>query len=267
MSMTEQEYRSHPAISRSELWLFSESPQKFRYMKDNPPEPTPALLFGQVFHKLALEPGTFTAEFSVAPVVDRRTAAGKKEWQEFVEASAGKTVISADMFEQASAMVNSLNSVPLAVKLLGGVHEAPFFWMDATTGEPCKCRADCLNTKYSQPIIVDLKSSNDASTETFSKDAVKYGYDLQSAMYSDGVEANIRRKPLFVFIVVEKNPPYAVNILQADDLFIQRGKNLFMDFISEYHYCKQSGNWYGYMGRNCQINNLALPAWAAKELT
>lgn len=265
--MTEQEYRSHPAVSRSDLWLFSESPQKFRYAKDNPQEPTPALLFGQVFHKLALEPDTFDTEFSVAPVVDRRTSSGKKEWQDFIEASSGKTVISAEMLEQASAMVNSINTVPLAVKLLDGVHEIPFFWTDAITGEPCKCRADCLNTKYSQPIIVDLKSASDASTETFSKDAVKYGYDLQSAMYSDGVEANIRRKPLFVFIVVEKNPPYAVNILQADDLFIQRGKILFQDFINEYHYCKQSGNWYGYMGRTCQINNLSLPAWLAKELT
>lgn len=266
--MTEHEYRSHPAISRSDLWLFHESPQKFKYTRENPSAsaPAPALLFGQAFHKLVLEPDDFDATFAVAPNVDRRTAAGKQAWSEFVWASIGKTVISPEMHEQATAMAAAVRSIPLAVKLLGGDKETPFFWTDRATGEPCKCRTDCLNVKYSQPIIVDLKSANDASTDTFSRDAVKYGYDLQSAMYADGVEANIHATPLFVFIVVEKTPPYAVNILQADDLFIQRGRNLFSEFINEYHYCKQSGNWYGYMGRDNQINNLALPAWAAKEM-
>ena len=69
--MTEKEYRAHPAISRSELWRFHESPQKFKYAKDNPPAPTPALLFGQVFHKLALEPETFSEEFIAAPAHKR----------------------------------------------------------------------------------------------------------------------------------------------------------------------------------------------------
>lgn len=81
--MTEKEYREHPAISRSELWKFRESPQKFKYAKEHPPEPTPALLFGQVFHKLALEPETFSEEFIAAPEIDRRTKDGKAAWQEF----------------------------------------------------------------------------------------------------------------------------------------------------------------------------------------
>lgn len=265
--MTEQEYRSHPAISRSELWRFHESPQKFRYAKDHPEEPTAALLFGQVFHKLALEPDSFGDEFAVAPSVDRRTSDGKQAWSEFLDKVDGRTVVPTEMLEQAAEMVAALGSVPLAVKLLDGAHETPFFWVDSLTGEQCKCRTDCLNTRYSQSIIVDLKSANDASTEAFMRDAVKYGYDLQAAMYSSGVEANTGKRPLFVFIAVEKNPPYAVNILQADELFIRRGENLFREYIEEYHYCKKSGNWYGYLGRDSQINNLSLPLWLAKELT
>lgn len=264
--MTEYEYRAHPAVSRSELWLLHDSPQKFRYNKDNPSEPAPALLFGQVFHKIALEPETFKDEFAIAPVVDRRSAAGKQKWEEFLEHSEGKQVISPDIYEQATEMCAALLSVPLAVKLLDGAKETSYFWTDAITGEDCKCRTDCLNMKYSDPIIVDLKSANDASTEAFTKDAVKYGYDLQAAMYSAGVEANIGRKPLFVFIVVEKKPPYAVNILQADELFVQHGEMLFREYLSDYHYCRQSNNWYGYLGKDNQINNLALPAWLAKEL-
>lgn len=264
--MTEKEYREHPAISRSELFRIRESPLKLKYFKEHPEPPTPALLFGQAFHKLALEPDTFFDEFSVAPDVDRRTKDGKAAWSEFLDQAAAKTVITKEMYDQAKEMCDSLNADPFARKLLNGKREIPFFWAERRTGEECKCRVDCLNTQYSQPIVVDVKSTTDASTDAFIRDAIKYGYDFQAAMYSDGVEQNIGQRPLFVFIAVEKDPPYAVNILQADELLLRRGDNLFREYIGIYHDCRKTGNWYGYLGKNNQINNLALPAYLAREV-
>ena len=81
--MTEQEYRQHPAISRSELFKISESPEKFKYYREHPEEPTPALVFGQLFHAMALTPETVLEQFAVMPNVDRRTKAGKDEFAEF----------------------------------------------------------------------------------------------------------------------------------------------------------------------------------------
>lgn len=265
--MTEQEYRQHPAVSRSDLWKLQESPQKFKYAKEHPEAPTPAQLFGQVFHKMALEYDTFYEEFAVAPMCDRRTKAGKKEWEEFCAASEGKTVVPFEMFDQAAAMCMSLSKVDLAMKLMGNSKkEVPFFWTDDLTGEECKCRVDCLNTSLRQPVVVDLKTTEDASTEAFMRHAVNYGYDFQAAMYSEGVERSIQQKPLFVFIAVEKKPPYAVNILQADDKFILRGQKIHRELLDTYHECRVSGNWYGYLGKDNQINCLALPAWAAREM-
>ena len=114
--------------------------------------------------------------------------------------------------------------------------------------------------------MVDLKSTENAETEAFMKSAIKYGYDFQSAMYSKGVEVNKGKKPLFVFIAIEKTAPHAINILQADELFIRRGYDLFREYIGIYHDCKQTNNWYGYLGKFNQINNLALPAYLAKEV-
>lgn len=265
--MTEKEYRSHPAISRSELWQIHDSPQKFRYFKEHPDEPTSALLFGQAFHKMALEPDTFDLEFAVMPDVDRRTKDGKQLWADFLEQAENKTIIPTEMYEQAKAMREALAAVPFAQKLLNGRREVAFFWEDERTGEECKCRVDCLNTQYSQPIVVDVKSTTDASTDAFIRDAIKYGYDFQAAMYAEGVSKHIQQRPLFVFIAVEKTPPYAVNILQADELLLQRGQNIFRECIETYHDCRISGNWYGYLGKNNQINTLALPAWLAKDVT
>lgn len=264
--MTDREYRQHPAVSRSELWKIRESPQKFRWAQEHPEEPTPALLFGQLFHKMLLEPSDLYKDFAVAPNVDRRTKAGKAEWADFVEQNGDKAIVTAEMISQALAMCSAVEAEPLAVKLLTGEHEKTFFWSDDLTGEPCKCRVDCLNTTYSQPIIVDVKTTTDASTDAFIRDTVKYGYDFQAAMYSEGVERNTGKKPLFVFVVVEKDPPHAVNILQADDLLLRRGYDLFREYIGIYHECRMSGNWYGYLGKLNQINTLALPAWLAKEV-
>lgn len=264
--MTEQEYRSHPAVSRSELWRIHESPQKFRYQKDHPGDPTPALLFGQVFHKLALEPETFAQEYVVAPECNRRTKEGRQTWESFLESSQGKTVIPAELYAQAASMCESLSAVPFAVKLLNGRRELPFFWKDELTGEECKCRVDCLIENFSRPVVVDLKSTTDASTDGFIRSAINYGYDFQAAMYCEGVEANIKKAPMFVFIAVEKEPPYAVNIMQADELLLRHGFGLYRSLLDTYHDCKQTGNWYGYLGKNNQINTLALPAWLAKEV-
>jgi hypothetical protein len=262
--MNEHEYRSHPAISRSELFKIKESPEKFKYSRENPEPPTPSLIFGQLFHAMALQPETVDENFIMAPDVDRRTKAGKEAYIQFEREAAGKTIITADMAQQAKEMCDALNSNEYARKLLQGAKEVEFFWTDDLTGEECKCRVDALTALNGLDIIVDLKTAASADTEAFTKDAVKYGYDFQSAMYKEGVDRNTGKNHVFVFIVIEKTPPYAINILQADELFVRRGYDIFRELIGVYHDCKQTGNWYGYLGKFNQINSLALPAWLAK---
>ena len=267
--MTEKEYRTHPAISRSELWRIAESPEKFKYYRENPEPPTPALLFGQLFHKMALEPDTVWEEFAVAPAIDRRTKDGKAAYAAFLTESEGKAILTQEDFARAREMCDALERNDFARKLLNGEREKPFFWLDDLTWEECKCRVDCLSEigkDGKDLVIVDVKSAESAETEAFTRAAIKYGYDFQSAMYCEGVKVRTGREPLFVFIAVEKKPPYAVNILQADKLFIRRGYDAFRELLGVYHDCKQTGNFYGYLGRSNQINNLALPAWLAKEV-
>ncbi len=264
--MTEKEYREHPAISRSELFKISESPEKFKYYREHPEEPTAVLLFGQLFHAMVLQPETVWEQFAVMPNVDRRTKAGKEAFAEFEQQAEGKTIVSFDMVEQATAMCEALNKNEFVKKLLKGEKEKPFFWVDEMTGEECKCRTDVLTELGENLIIVDLKSTDNAETEAFIKSAIRYGYDFQSAYYTEGVKVNTGREPLFVFIAIEKKPPYAINILQADKLLIRRGYDLFREYLGIYHECKTTDNWWGYLGRYNQINNLALPAYLAKEV-
>ena len=265
-TLTEKEYRDIPAISRSELFLMAQSPEKFKYARENPSEPTPALLLGQVFHKMVLQPDTLTDEYAKCISVDRRTKQGKEEFDKFFDENKEKIIIGAEMWEKCSQMADAVAQNHLAKKLLSGEKEVPFFWTDDLTGEKCKCRADCITQIEDMTICVDVKSASDASSDAFMKAAIKHGYDLQAGMYTDGITRNINKDIRFVFLIVEKEPPYAINIMQADELFVKRGYDLFREYIGMYHECKQTDNWYGYLGKSGIINNLGLPAYLAKEI-
>lgn len=266
--MTEKEYRSSEGISRSELWRLNPrnggTPEKFQYAKEHPDEPTSAMVFGTVVHKLLLEPQSFCDEFAVAPQIDRRTKDGKAAYADFLARVGDKTVVSSDDCATALMMVDALNGTPFVKALLDdAIHEHCIRWTDEMTGETCKIRCDSVKLMSDgTPIIVDYKTTTDASADGFVRKALSLGYDFQSGMYCEGAEHEFGKAPRFVFIAQEKTEPYAVNIFEADDAFIQRGKDIFRELIGIYHECKTLDNWWGYLGKNTMISKLTLPTWA-----
>lgn len=263
--MTEKEYNQAPGIRRSLLWELRKSPAHLKWRMDNPPEATPALIFGQALHAAVLTPEDYGSQFAVMPNVDRRTKAGREAWDAAGAQAQGRTQIAFDWAEQIAAMVQAVRGNPMAARLLDGPHETSYFWADTLTGEACKCRTDAETDIGNMHLIVDLKSCQDASTDAFMRDALHYGYDVQAAMYTDGYKAVTGREASFVFIAVEKNPPYAVNILQADTLFMQHGQDRYRHLLGLYHECRQRNQWPGYTGFDGDIASLGLPAWLAKD--
>lgn len=259
--MTEQEYRQHPAVSRSDLWRLKDSPEKFKFYRENPVEPTQALIFGQLFHAVVLQPEQVQEMFAVAPDCDKRTKAGREEYAAFVESAQGKTVVTLEQMAEAQKMCDAVKRHTLASKLLGGVHEKEYLWTDEITGENCKCRADIVTEVGGMPLVVDLKTTTDASTDGFTREALRYGYDFQAAMYLEGVNKVTECEHNFVIIAIEKTPPYAVNVLLAPRQFVQHGYGTFRELIEIYHDCKQSGVWYGYNGKDNMLGELLLPSW------
>lgn len=274
--MTESEYRSKPGISRSELWKLMESPEKFKYYQEHPVPMTPAFIFGAAAHKQMLDPETWGDEFAVSPIIDRRTKDGKAQYADWLDQVVGREIISKDEYDTITQMVSVARGIPFVTKLLAGEKETPLFWTDDLTGEPCKARLDCVTMIADKPVIVDYKTTNDASTDGFMRSAIKYGYTFQAGMYLEGFCQTTYHKsilsllgseqcPLFVFIVQEKTPPYSVNICQADDVFIRYGYDIFRQLIGMYKDCKDNDNFFGYMGKYNIINNLSIPAYLAKE--
>ena len=80
-------------ISKSGLDLINRAPAHYyeRYLNPaaNPQKETPALVIGSAVHCAVLEPEEFGKRYAVGPRVDRRTKAGKEEWEAFLQTSAG----------------------------------------------------------------------------------------------------------------------------------------------------------------------------------
>ena len=296
LKISNKDYRAREGISSTELKKIMKSPMHYRHWKDTPEETdTPSLLFGRAAHKYILETYDFYNEFEVAQDFKYQTKEDKKATQEFVGAKAmelgkgeewdnfivtnpkkdevvafyrmlvaDKDIITQEQFEQIDAMRNAMLSTPFVSKLINGEHEISFFWEDEETGLTCKCRPDSMNDKLH--IVVDYKTCEDAETEAFMRNAIKLGYDVQASYYLDGVKANTGEDYIFVFIAQEKKPPYAVNILQASDVFIRSGRETYKALLETYKECSESGNWYGYMGENNEINNLGVPKWIENML-
>jgi hypothetical protein len=262
--ISNKEYRQRPGISSSELKKIMITPAHYKHWKDNPQEDTPALLFGRSAHKYILETYDFYTEFAVAPNCDRRTKEGKETWNKFVADSEGKDVITQEQFEQIEEMRKVMLATPFVSKLINGEHEISYFWVDEDTGLECKVRPDSINHKLK--IVVDYKTCDNAETEHFMKQAIRLGYDLQSSYYLDGVKANTGKDYVFVFIAQEKKPPYAVNILQADDIFIRSGREVYKAMLQTYKECSETGVWYGYLGEKNEINSLGVPKWIENML-
>lgn len=257
------QYHAHPAISRSKLWRANESPANYRYFLDHPPEQTAAMALGAAFHKLTLEPESFDAEYVTMPYgITRYSAQGKTICQAAKEA--GRVALLYTEREKIEGMKDALLRNPKAAFFIErGLKEYSIFWEDPETGEDLKCRPDLLIADGDLNLVIDLKSCESADTDRFTRDAVNLGYFMQSAMYIEGVRTVFPGEYSFLFLAVEKTPPYAVNILQADRACIDYGRVQFHDLLETVHKCRKSGKWYGKNGEGNNINTMYLPSWVS----
>lgn len=266
-SISNAEYRKKEGVSSSDLKKMMKSMAHYKYYKDHPEDSdSEALQFGRAYHKLMLEPDDFDNEFAVSPKFDRRTKEGKAAAEEFAKKAEGKEVINEETYQKLLEMQKALYDTPFVKLLIKGEHEKSFFWTDEKTGIPCKCRPDSHGQIKDEYICIDLKTTNDAETDKFMKDALKFGYDIQTAHYCEGLE-NAYGKPFkFIFIAQEKTAPYLVNVLQADDYFMASGKELRDTLLEQYKKCSENNEWPGYMGKDSGINSLSVPEWLKNSL-
>jgi exodeoxyribonuclease VIII len=204
------------------------------------------------------EPEVFARSVIVCPEgIDRRTSAGKADWAAFELEAEGREIITNEEGAKLAAIRDAVRSHPAAAKALAGspVIEQSIFWDEDSIS--CRCRPDCVTEKG---VIVDLKTTRDASPDGFARSVAQYRYHVQAAFYSDGYKAAFGEAPRgFVFIAVETEPPYLVAVYVASETMTSRGRIEYQTDLDTFRECLASDCWPGYSSSPLTLD---LPKWA-----
>ena len=269
--MNENDYHSSPRIGRSGLQLISITPRHYwaEYLDPNREWKTPskALRLGSALHTAVLEPDTFREKVVIEPTnwPTKKECGVSIEDQKiaFQRVNRKKTVISAEDSELIKNMYNAIFEHPIAPGFIegNGFVEKAILFDHPETGSPSKIKPDKYNED--SDIIVDLKTTEDASPEGFAKSCVNYWYHVQSAWYLDGFfYAHGHMPRAFVFVVVEKTRPFNVAVYYAPPDMIELGRSIYLKHLRTYEKCRQANYWPGYSENLEPIN---LPTWAFRN--
>jgi hypothetical protein len=204
------DYYKIKALSHSMLSCLAQSPMecRMRYVDDPPTLPkkdSAAFAMGHAVHCLALEPNEFSNRFAIAPKCDRRTNAGKAEWAQFLVDCEGRELLDDQQYEDALDCVQALNNHPQFATIMAQPRRVEVEHYFDLFGHRFKARLDCVVD--SMRLILDIKTTDDASPHRWQWSAVDYGYHRQNAIYREAVRQDTRKDYRFIFAVVEKPKP------------------------------------------------------------
>ncbi len=255
-------------INASKLKLLKRSPLHYRnyVVKDSE-----NLRFGRLYHEYVLEPERFKNDYCVFDIKERpdkdkgMTANVNKEWKENLALKHGDNLISIDLFSVLVEMRKRLMSDFFIRSLLHkGLSEVSVYVEDYQ-GVNAKIRIDYLKDNA----IIDLKTASDASFDAFAGSAAKFNYHISAALYHDIIASIYGKERPFIFIVQEKEVPFATNIFQASQQFLNVGKNEVDLLMEQYKKCLDSGEYRGYSifaDNKLGIRELSLPPCSIKPL-
>lgn len=230
-------------VSTSALKQILRSPAHFKaYLDGANRRETNAMFLGSAVHTRLLEPHIFQDDYVVSPVGDRRTV----EWKEFEIAHADKKVLTPDQYAAVEGIVQSVEQHATASSLLlAGRVEHTLIWQDDETGIWLKIRPDCLCTDFGGQ-CVDVKKTVDASEHAFVRACLNYDYDMQVAIYLEGLRKVFQRDFDFLFLAVEESAPYACALYGAPLDMIERGRRRFRQALRLLKRCRDTDEWPSY---------------------
>jgi len=259
-------YRAMEDLSYSESKLLERSPAHLRWWRDNVEArraSSASQAFGTMVHTALLEPATFDQRYWIGPEVSKNS----NQWKAFVASCTASGVLpsTAEDREAAFTCAKNVRAHPVVGPLLAsGNPEVSCFWADPATGVKCKARLDWVHvTSVATAILLDLKTTEDASREAFKRSVVRYGYARQADWYEKGyaLASGLAVSPM-LFVVVESAPPYLCVAYTLDRWFMAQAAKTNHALRSLYAHCVEFDEWPGY---DTSVTDLEAPRYALDE--
>jgi hypothetical protein len=246
-----------PAMNQSSLKHMEKSPMHFyEYVQAPRKRPTDAKILGSLVDHILL--GSEFPHIS-SPYPDYRTKEAR-EWRD-KQRDDGVEVISAETQAKAVSMADSVRRLkcfkdwqPWRLNLcLQGVHEP--------TGIRMKGLLDIAPDNVL--IVPDLKTTADASLWAFGASIATFGYDIQSAWYTELWRQNYQEDRDYINICVESEPPFATSVQMMPRDAVARAWRQCERWLETYAKCLESCKWPGYSE---EVQFAQVPPWRLKDV-
>lgn len=261
----EQYHADVSRISNSMLSTLKKNPKlffKYYIAKTlDRPEASESMALGSMVHTMLLEPETIDDRYRIKPDCDRRTKEGKAIYSAFIESlPAGAEVITVDDLDKATACANALlahddlRSVLDATRSKSIIEQRFDFVVD---GVDMRAKLDYLSLEAN--VIIDIKTTKDASPEEFAKSIANYGYHRQAALYREAVLQKCGIECRFIFAVVCTEQPFDVAVYEPSDEVVALGMEEARKLLADFKARAESGDWDNEWSKG--IVPIGLPKW------
>ena len=253
--ITNAEYHGRKThLSSTNIRTFKKNRKQFEYSLTNDLiKQTKAMADGTAVHAFFLERDKFDTDFIVKPADIRLNTKAGKEW---ALEQKDKIIIDSELgnnlFEMEKSFIDSPAKLIYDIK---GQTELSYFWDDLGTIKG-KCRPDWLSDDGS--IVVDVKTTTDASPRGFQKSIANWGYHLQLGWYLRGLRKLGLSAEQFIFIAIEKTAPFCVGVYRADQEMINYAMKELDQLMPEIQTAMVSNEFPDYTP---EITSIGLPPW------
>jgi hypothetical protein len=210
---------------------------------------SPALVIGSGFHTATLEPEKLDDEFAVKPSeIDGqgpRTKHYKESFELMQKSEPDKQWLAPADYDLILEMAGSALENPVLRHYMADIDKVVegtgYFEME---GAKCKVRPDLYIPGAG--VVIDLKSTQDASNRGFTKSVRQFGYLFQACWYMHALRLLGEKPKQFVFIAVEKTAPYATAAYTIKESDINKQFSNMERACQLWATCQSSGIWPGY---------------------
>ena len=249
------EYHSRKThLSSTNVRTHKKNKKQFKYsLTHDLVKQTKAMADGTAVHAFFLERDKFKADFVIKPADLRLNTKVGKEW---ALEHQNKIIIDSELGNNLYEMEKSFMDSP--ARLIydkQGQSELSYFWDDLGLVRG-KCRPDWISDDGD--IVVDIKTTTDASPKGFQKSIANWGYHLQLGWYMRGLQKLGLPAKEFIFIAIEKTPPFSVGVYRANKEMITYANDEINNLVYEIDESLKSDDFPDYTP---EILDLGLPNW------
>lgn len=260
-------YRKDPAFAQSHVKHILKSPKHYLAAKNRKFSPTLAMQIGSALHCLVLEgEEQFQKDYILKPEGLNLATKEGKEWK----AEAGKKTVLSKSDQLASwdavhGMAESLRRLEWfdpGQSDYRKYNELSVYW--TADGLDCKARIDRLVLDSDSALILDLKTTDSINYDTFRRKIIgDMNYLFQDAWYREGITAAFKVPTSFVFVAIERTPPYATALFECSPEMIQEGLAQTSYARQKLAECLKTKQW---EAPEIKSNVMDLPSWYSSPL-